>query len=96
MAAIAFASTQDLLGQVANFDGMVLADNYWGQTIQVRPGQVVRKTFHPPVDPNTITLSSDAVRWSGIVISVRLAHDDRPGRLRGGPPGYQHHQDPRP
>lgn len=65
MAAITFASTQDLLGEVANFDGVVLADNYWGLTIQVRPGQVVRKTFHPPVDPNTITLSSDAVRWSG-------------------------------
>ena len=65
MAAITFASTQDLLGEVANFDGVVLADNYRGLTIQVRPGQVVRKTFHPPVDPNTITLSSDAVRWSG-------------------------------
>jgi hypothetical protein len=63
MAAIAFASIQDLLGEVAGYDGIVLADNYWGQTIQVRPGQVVRKTFHPPVDPNTITLSSDAIRW---------------------------------
>jgi hypothetical protein len=63
MAAIAFASTQDLLGEVVNYNGMVLADNYWGQTIQARPGQVVRKTFRPPVDPNTITLSSDAVRW---------------------------------
>jgi hypothetical protein len=64
--AIGFASTLDLVGEVtANFGSAVLADDYGGYTIQVRPGQVVRKTFHPPVDPNTITLSSDAVRWSG-------------------------------
>jgi hypothetical protein len=63
MAVIAFASIQDLLGEVTNYNGIVLADNYWGQTIQVRPGQVVRKTFSSPVDPNTITLSSDAIRW---------------------------------
>jgi hypothetical protein len=64
--AIGFASTLDLLGELAaNVDSAVLADNYSGYTIQVRPGQVVRKTFHPPVDPNTITLSSDAVHWSG-------------------------------
>jgi hypothetical protein len=50
MAAIAFASTQDLLGQVANFDGTVLADNYWGQTIQVRPGQwFARRSIRPSI-----------------------------------------------
>jgi hypothetical protein len=64
MAAIAFVSIQDLLGEVVDFDRVVLANNYRGQTIQVRSGQVVRATFSPSVDPNNISLSSDAVRWS--------------------------------
>ena len=65
MAAIAFVSIQDLLGGVVNFDGVVLANNYRGQTIQVRSGQVVRATFTPSVDPSAISLSSDSVRWTG-------------------------------
>jgi len=65
MLAVGLASTEGLLGSVVIFDRVVLADNYYGHTIQVRPGQVVRKTFNPPVDPNSIRLSSDAVRWAG-------------------------------
>ena len=64
MAAIGFASTIDLLGEVANVNSVVLLDNYGGHTIQVREGQVVRKTFNPPIDPSSITLSSDAIGWS--------------------------------
>jgi hypothetical protein len=64
MAAIGFASTLDLLGEVANVNSVVLLDNYGRHTIQVREGQVVRKTFDPPIDPSSITLSSDALGWS--------------------------------
>jgi hypothetical protein len=63
-AGVTFAATLDLLGGLVNFDPVVLADHYGARTIQLRPGQVLRKTFHPPVDPNTITLSSDVLRWS--------------------------------
>jgi hypothetical protein len=64
MVAIGFASTLDLLGEVANFNSVILLDNYGGRTIQVREGQVIRKTFNPPIDPSMIMLSSDAVGWS--------------------------------
>ena len=64
MAAIGFASVLDLLGEVADVNSVVLLDNYGGHTIQVREGQVVRKTFNPAIDPGSITLSSDALGWS--------------------------------
>ncbi|HXN04848.1 MAG TPA: hypothetical protein VN895_08465 [Candidatus Acidoferrum sp.] len=64
MAAIGLASSLDLLGEVVNVNSVVLLDNYGGHTIQVQEGQVVRKMFNPPIDPTTITLSSDAVGWS--------------------------------
>lgn len=64
MAAIGLASTLDLVGDLANLNSVVLLDNYSSHTIQVREGQVVRKTFNPPIDPSSITLSSDAVGWS--------------------------------
>jgi hypothetical protein len=64
MLAIGVATTEDLLGRAVIFDPVVVLDNRGGHTIQVRAGQVVRKTFSPPVDPNTVTLSSDALGWS--------------------------------
>jgi hypothetical protein len=64
MAAIGLASTLDLLGEVVDVNSVVLLDNYGGHTIQVREGQVVRKTFNPAIDPGSITLSSDALGWS--------------------------------
>lgn len=64
VAGVAFAASQDFIGSIAASAIPVTIDGPVPYSVQLAPGQTLRMTFNPAIEPSRIALLSDALRWS--------------------------------